>query len=615
MKLKWQIGTIGLLSLSFPILMWLTLSRLNHSYQENLLTAGQQQAQLIANSIEQFSTEQDRHLSGLIAQPIETPVQLNGLSDEWQTVPTYDVGKNLQFRFGQSKQHLYLWVSVIDSSHEPMNQTNINQQKDRLTIAYGNAHGTTVKHINRQPEGTVSDHRILPLKAYWHETASGYTVEIQLPQTQLTGLGIVATNHTVEIEHYGHYANNNIQLQAVFNSDLQWQQKLSKITPDNSRLLITDQQQRVFYDINKITEQPKNDDWLTNVLYPLIFAVNNPSVSHNLDHQVVNQDFSTGQISLTLAHPPAHRSLIRTFIQTIGWLFGIALLLLLVFLAYAALLAWRIRRLSRQLRHVLDDSGTIHKQLPFMKAADEVGDLSRDLHQLLAQIDQYTDYLKQLGSRLSHEMKTPIGIIQSSLDNVSSSQLSREQQDFVRRAAKANHRLMFILNQLSSLSRLQQAINDNERHPFDLNALLDDLIPAYQKPNHVIRFQRAQQAVFINGNADLMAQLIDKVIENAYDFSVEQQPILVQLNIDTSNQTYQLHISNQGPTLSHEKLSTVFDSLHSYRQQQSQTAHLGIGLYVAKLIARFHHAEITIKNQYQPDGVVVILSGNYQIGI
>jgi len=42
MKLKWQIGAIALLSLSFPVLMWLTLSRLNHSYQQNLLATGQQ---------------------------------------------------------------------------------------------------------------------------------------------------------------------------------------------------------------------------------------------------------------------------------------------------------------------------------------------------------------------------------------------------------------------------------------------------------------------------------------------------------------------------------------------------------------------------------------------
>ena len=66
---------------------------------------------------------------------------------------------------------------------------------------------------------------------------------------------------------------------------------------------------------------------------------------------------------------------------------------------------------------------------------------------------------------------------------------------------------------------------------------------------------------------------------------------------------------NQGPTIARDKLTTVFDPLHSYRNKNRTGSHLGIGLYVARLIARFHHADIRIANQYQPDGVVVSLSG------
>jgi len=608
MKLKWQIGAIALLSLSFPILMWLTLSRLNHSYQQNLLTTGQQQAQVIANSIEQYLSDYSNPFTGIVPQPLTAPIQLNGLSDEWQALPSYQPDDQLQFRLGQNQQALYLWAAVKDSTRL------LEPGQDRLSIAFGDADNVTVKHINRQAEGAVSNRSISPLKAYWHETASGYNVEIQLPNKHISRLGVVATdtNFAQQINHYGHYEDNNIQLKAIFKPNQQWRQRLSQITPDNARLVLSDKQNRRYYDINKITTKANTSDWLTNVLYPIIFANKSNDTQHNLDQQIIHQAFQGGQITLTLTHPPAHRSLIRTFIQTIGWLFVIALLLLLLFLSYAVLLAWRIRRLSRQLRHVLDDSGTIHKQLPSMKSGDEVGDLSRDLHQLLAQIDQYTDYLKQLGSRLSHEMKTPIGIIQSSLDNVSHSPLTSTQQEFIQRASRANHRLKFILNQLSALSQLQQAINDNERQPFDLNTLLKELLPAYQNRQHSILYQGPKQAMIINGNVDLMAQLLDKVIENAFDFSPGSLPIHVTLTADKTQQRFSLHIHNQGPTIPPDILSKVFDSLHSYRTQQSGKGHLGIGLYVAQLIARFHQADIKLKNQYQPDGVVVTLSGLYQ---
>ncbi len=604
MKLKWQIGIIALLSLSFPVLMWLTLSRLNQSYQQNLLTTGQQQARLIANSIEQFQADFGQLLTGIVPQTLSPPIQLDGVPDEWQLLTAYQPDAQLQFKLGQYQQQLYLWVSVYDSSRR------LEPGQDRLSIAYGDAENITIKHINRQAEGVVSTDTLKPLKAYWHETADGYQAEIQLPNQPLNRLGVVATdtNFAGQIQYYGHYASNNIQLQSVFNPDPAWYKRLSQITPDNARLVLTDTHNRSHYDINKITMQGNNSDWLTNVLYPLIFANKDNDTQHNLDQQTLHQDIQGGQLTLTLAHPPAHRSLIRTFIQTIGWLFAIAILLLLLFLSYAALLAWRIRRLSRQLRHVLDETGVIHKQLPSLNATDEVGDLSRDLYQLLTQIDQYTDYLKQLGSRLSHEMKTPIGIIQSSLDNVSHNPLPDPQQNFIDRAAKANTRLKFILNQLSSLSRLQHAINENEQQLFDLNQFLTDLMPAYQNRSNKIQYLSPDQAVMIKGNPDLMAQLLDKVMDNALDFSPANQPITVKLTILSDSRQYQLSVTNQGPTIPVEKLTTVFDSLHSYRNQ-SNNSHLGIGLYVAQLIARFHRADIRIDNQYQPDGVTVTLTG------
>ena len=604
MKLKWQIGIIALLSLSFPVLMWLTLSRLNQSYQQNLLTTGQQQARLIANSIEQFQADFGQLLTGIVPQTLSPPIQLDGVPDEWQLLTAYQPDAQLQIKLGQYQQQLYLWVSVYDSSRR------LEPGQDRLSIAYGDAENITIKHINRQAEGVVSTDTLKPLKAYWHETADGYQAEIQLPNQPLNRLGVVATdtNFAGQIQYYGHYASNNIQLQSVFNPDPAWYKRLSQITPDNARLVLTDTHNRSHYDINKITMQGNNSDWLTNVLYPLIFANKDNDTQHNLDQQTLHQDIQGGQLTLTLAHPPAHRSLIRTFIQTIGWLFAIAILLLLLFLSYAALLAWRIRRLSRQLRHVLDETGVIHKQLPSLNATDEVGDLSRDLYQLLTQIDQYTDYLKQLGSRLSHEMKTPIGIIQSSLDNVSHNPLPDPQQNFIDRAAKANTRLKFILNQLSSLSRLQHAINENEQQLFDLNQFLTDLMPAYQNRSNNIQYLSPDQAVMIKGNPDLMAQLLDKVMDNALDFSPANQPITVKLTILSDSRQYQLSVTNQGPTIPVEKLTTVFDSLHSYRNQ-SNNSHLGIGLYVAQLIARFHRTDIRIDNQYQPDGVTVTLTG------
>ena len=51
-------------------------------------------------------------------------------------------------------------------------------------------------------------------------------------------------------------------------------------------------------------------------------------------------------------------------------------------------------------------------------APDEIGDLARSFEKLFVVVGGYTDYLRTLASKLSHELNTPLAIVKSSLDNL-----------------------------------------------------------------------------------------------------------------------------------------------------------------------------------------------------
>ena len=53
-------------------------------------------------------------------------------------------------------------------------------------------------------------------------------------------------------------------------------------------------------------------------------------------------------------------------------------------------------------------------------SADELGELARNTEKLLKAVAEYTNYLQKLAGRLSHELKTPIAITRSSLENLAS---------------------------------------------------------------------------------------------------------------------------------------------------------------------------------------------------
>ena len=56
--------------------------------------------------------------------------------------------------------------------------------------------------------------------------------------------------------------------------------------------------------------------------------------------------------------------------------------------------------------------------VPDAGAGDEIGDLARSVAGLAERQREHTAYLEQVGQRLSHEMRTPVGVVRSSLDNL-----------------------------------------------------------------------------------------------------------------------------------------------------------------------------------------------------
>ena len=58
-------------------------------------------------------------------------------------------------------------------------------------------------------------------------------------------------------------------------------------------------------------------------------------------------------------------------------------------------------------------------------AGDEIGDLSRSFASVLARLSEYASYQEKMASRLSHELRTPIAVVRSSLDNLKAAPLPR----------------------------------------------------------------------------------------------------------------------------------------------------------------------------------------------
>lgn len=284
------------------------------------------------------------------------------------------------------------------------------------------------------------------------------------------------------------------------------------------------------------------------------------------------------------------------------------LVTIIVTLVFAARLSHRIRRLSRAASTALTAEGRIEHSIPGTQAKDELGALARSYDTLLGRVKEYTTYLQTLGTKLSHELRTPLTIVSSSLDNlVSEETLAPNAQSYVDRARSGTSRMHSILTALSEATRVEQSIEHTDRVRFDLCELVRNMGQAYGQTfaEHRLETHVPSEPCMIDGSPDLIAQLLDKLMDNAADFTAAQGRITLAL--ETDPRECRLSVSNEGPPLPPHLNGRLFESLVSGRASSNGKPHLGLGLYIVRLIADFHSGRVNATNLPDATGVAVTL--------
>ena len=300
---------------------------------------------------------------------------------------------------------------------------------------------------------------------------------------------------------------------------------------------------------------------------------------------------------LTLANQAMMRLMTTTVIIILTTAAGL--------LAYASLLSFRIRRLARAAESALGPGGEINTRLPGTRGRDEIGDLSRAFTDLLGRLRDYTDYLQSLKSKLSHELRTPLAIVATSIDNLEHELKTRPGRDYLDRLRHGTERLESILQAMTAATRVEQAIAATDHERFDLGAVVSSCVTAYADiyPGQAFAAQLPEGPVQIAGSAELIEQMLDKLVDNAVGFAHQGSEIEVRLT--RAGEQVRLVVINRGPLLPEAMRHQLFDSLVSVRQGGEEKPHLGLGLYIVMLVAEFHGGHVEAENLADASGVSI----------
>ena len=278
---------------------------------------------------------------------------------------------------------------------------------------------------------------------------------------------------------------------------------------------------------------------------------------------------------------------------------------------FASRLSSRITSLRDEIEQAIDAKGRVRHIAAGSGAGDEIGDLSRSFSSVLSRLADAAAHREQLANRLSHELRTPIAVVRSSLENLQGDAIDSEARVYLERAQGGLSRLSQILTRMGEAARLEQSLDDAEFERVDLVALVRGCVDGYRSayaPRSLI-LDAPDAAIAIDAAPDLVAQMLDKLVANAIEFGLAERPVVVR--VERAGESALLAVSNDGPPLPDAMRERVFESMVSVRaeaQRGSAVPHLGLGLYIVRLIAQLHRGSARADNRADGSGVVVTVT-------
>lgn len=219
-----------------------------------------------------------------------------------------------------------------------------------------------------------------------------------------------------------------------------------------------------------------------------------------------------------------------------------------------------------------------HKKINFESSdIDEFDELNHSLDKLIGSSVAAYNQQKEFADNASHELQTPLAIIQSKLDLLlQSKSLTSEQYDIIEDALKASARVARINKNLLLLTKIENS-QFMEKERINLSALLQNAISLFSnfsEDKNLVQEARITEGIFIEGNHLLVEILVNNLLTNAIRYSPVNGTITTQL---TNNN---LTISNTGSTpLNQEQLFKRFGTT------STQTPGTGLGLALVKQIS------------------------------
>lgn len=207
---------------------------------------------------------------------------------------------------------------------------------------------------------------------------------------------------------------------------------------------------------------------------------------------------------------------------------------------------------------------------------------------------------KQLTNNINHELKTPVASIQVCLETLTSHKdISDEKRnEFLKRCLDNTDRLKRLLNDVSMITRMDDAPQSIAKEPLDLTEVIEDAVTECQplaSDKGIEIKNKVVNQLKINGNRGLLTSVFRNLIDNAIAYSGGRNIIIEPAS--SSGHKITISVKDDGCGIASHHLPHIFERFYRIDKGRSRSAGgTGLGLSIVKNAVYIHGGTITAQN-------------------
>lgn len=277
-------------------------------------------------------------------------------------------------------------------------------------------------------------------------------------------------------------------------------------------------------------------------------------------------------------------------------------LMILICLSIAYMVIKPIRRIETTAKHIA------RKEFDYpidTTRHDELGDLSRsidrmskelestinNLHQEIERVQRLEVIRKEFVSNFTHEIKTPLGIINGFSELVEIEQDEKKRNEYITIIQNETKRINELVLAMLDLSKLESQKVSLKLEEVDLLDIVGDCLDSmmYLFERKQIKVHTQLDSSMVKADRFKIEMVIDNFISNALRYTAEGKNVYVRLD------EHGFEIENEGHPIPKDDLEKIWLTFHKVDRSRNAEG-TGLGLAICKAILDLHHFGYGVKN-------------------